>query len=114
MLDLDKYQKIIIQKLTQQNESDKLHKLLEYHNQQIIFLQNERLIHLLVTLAFGIFGLVSILTTIIFKKNELLLLDFLFLILLIPYIFHYRKLENTVQKWYEIENEIYQKLGYLE
>ena len=53
---------------------------------QIQFFQHERLIHLIVT--------------------ALLALDILFLVLLIPYIFHYYRLENGVQKLYEYYDKL--------
>ena len=40
------------------------------------------------------------------KQPVLLALDILFLVLLIPYIFHYYRLENGVQKLYEYYDKL--------
>ncbi|MBE6901365.1 MAG: hypothetical protein E7478_02730 [Ruminococcaceae bacterium] len=64
--------------------------------------QHERLIHLLVTLAFAIFFLLSLFMFLSVGGAGLFVLTLLFLILLIPYIKHYYFLENTVQEMYRI------------
>lgn len=68
---------------------------------RIQFYQHERLIHLLVTLAFAIFFLLSLFMFITVQGIGLLILSILFLVLLIPYIKHYYFLENSVQKLYK-------------
>ncbi|HOM02198.1 MAG TPA: hypothetical protein PLH43_05150 [Acetivibrio sp.] len=83
--------------------------LRSYHKTQIEFLQHERLVHLLVTLFFGLFFLISFLAAAVSEKLEILLVSFLILILLIPYIAHYYKLENGVQRLYELYNKIDEK-----
>ncbi len=43
-----------------------------------------------------------------FKENSIVLfLPLLFLILFIPYVFHYFFLENSVQRWYVFEQKLY-------
>lgn len=69
---------------------------------RISFYQHERLIHLLVTLAFAIMFLMSMSVYLIVQGIGLLILSILFLILLIPYIKHYYFLENSVQELYRI------------
>lgn len=69
---------------------------------QIQFFQHERLIHLIVTALFAILTIISLLASLLIPKQPVLLaLDLLFMILLIPYICHYYRLENGVQKLYE-------------
>ena len=68
--------------------------------QRIALYQHERLIHLLVTLAFGVFFLLSLLMYLTVGGVGLLTLTILFLALLVPYIKHYYFLENTVQLLY--------------
>lgn len=81
--------------------------LSRYHKQQISYFEHERLVHLLVTLFFGLFLLISFLATIILTDKALILvLDFLFLLLIIPYIFHYYGLENGVQRLYKLDREL--------
>ena len=68
--------------------------------QRIALYQHERLIHLLVTLAFGVFFLLSLLMYLTVGGAGLLVLTILFLALLVPYIKHYYFLENSVQRLY--------------
>ena len=99
---LKEHENYILRALASENDSFNWVCLQEYHKSQIGFLQHERLVHLLVTLSFGLFLLVSVFFTIVFVKIEIILLDLLFLILLIPYIIYYYKLENGVQRWYNL------------
>lgn len=69
---------------------------------QIGFFQHERLLHLLVTLAFAIFAILSLFFYLITEQIMVLVLFFAFMVLLIPYIKHYYLLENGTQKLYEL------------
>ncbi|MDM7926531.1 MAG: hypothetical protein QUS35_11000 [bacterium] len=80
--------------------------LKESHDRMIRFMQHERLIHLLVLLAVASFFLLLLAWTWTRPSLPLLLLSGLFLVLLVPYILHYYFLENTVQRWYVISDEI--------
>ena len=84
--------------------------VLENHREAIRFMQHERLIHLLVTLSFGIMFIIVMIFTLIYPKMILLVIDGLLLLLLVPYIFHYFKLENGVQKMYWIDKLIQNKI----
>ena len=85
-------------------------RILKHHRETIKFLQHERLIHLLVTLAFGVKFLMAMLFTIFYANPLLLIIDGLLLVLLVPYLFHYFKLENGVQKLYWIDKLIQKKI----
>lgn len=76
---------------------------------QIGFFQHERLIHLLVTLAFAIFGVLSLFFYLLTEQIMVLVLFFSFLVLLIPYIKHYYLLENGTQELYRLYDEIKKK-----
>ena len=74
---------------------------------QIQFFQHERLIHLIVTALFALLTILSLFASLLLPKQPVLLaLDILFLVLLIPYIFHYYRLENGVQKLYEYYDKL--------
>ena len=75
-------------------------KTLKDHLIQIKFFQHERLIHLIVTALFSLLFIITFLYTISSITIGSVLLSFMFLLLLIPYIFHYYFLENSVQKLY--------------
>ena len=81
-------------------------KLKQYHKERIEFMQHERLIHLLVTLTFAILLILSLIMAVMYTKIEVLVLLILLLALLISYIFHYFFMENTVQQWYKLMDEI--------
>lgn len=67
---------------------------------RIAFYQHERLIHLLIMLAFAAFTAVALILAVIIQTPVFFVLVALFLILLVPYIGHYYFLENSVQKLY--------------
>ncbi len=73
---------------------------------QIGFFQHERLIHLLVTLAFAVFAIFSMFFYLLTEQIMLLVLFFSFMVLLIPYIKHYYLLENGTQRLYELYDKI--------
>ena len=68
--------------------------------QRIAFYSHERLVHLLVTLAFAILFMLALFMYLTVHGAGLLILCILILILLVPYIKHYYFLENSVQKLY--------------
>lgn len=86
-------------------ESEHTHE--EYLAEKLLLLkrielyQHERLIHLLVTLAFALMFLLSLFVCNIEQNAGFLILSLLFLVLLIPYIKHYYFLENSVQLLYK-------------
>lgn len=73
-------------------------RIMENHLRQIAFFQHERLIHLMVTLAFAVLLFMTFALLLMGCTPVLCLLFVLFLALLIPYIFHYYWLENGVQR----------------
>lgn len=84
--------------------------ILEYHDRQIKWLQHERLAHLFVML-FVMFIYAVVTVFLIFYPSIGVLLLWLGLTpLMIAYIMHYFKLENTVQRWYKISNDFYERL----
>ena len=84
--------------------------LKDKHELLISRMQHERLIHLLVTLAFGVFMLITLASAFIAPSKELYLLMGFFLVLFVPYVIHYFFLENTVQRWYQLSDDIDSKI----
>ena len=72
---------------------------IENHLTKIQFFQHERLIHLLVTLFYGVFVFLSVIIS--FKTWLFLIILYLALIVLIFYVRHYFFLENHVQYLYK-------------
>ncbi|MFZ3057121.1 MAG: hypothetical protein WA098_10220, partial [Smithella sp.] len=80
------------------------------HDKQIQWLQHERLVHLIVMLFVCLFTLLSFGFTVIKISTLSIVLSGLLLILSLAYIIHYYRIENGVQKWYLISNQIRQRL----
>ena len=72
--------------------------IIDEHLVQVSFFQHERLVHLLVTLAFALMELASAVATVLVPQPILGALALLLLVLLVPYIVHYYFLENETQK----------------
>ncbi len=83
--------------------------ILKEHEKQLAFFMHERLIHLLVTLTFGILTFAIFFLLCINFQPGLILLLLALLILLIPYIMHYYLLENGVQKMYRQYDALFEK-----
>lgn len=73
---------------------------------RIGFYQHERLVHLIVTMTFAVMTVLSFVILMLKGGMGALLLSVLFLTLVIPYIYHYYFLENSVQKLYKLYYEI--------
>lgn len=68
--------------------------------------QHERLVHLLVTILFAILTFLSIGIAIVGEYPAMYPVTAALFILLIPYIRHYYFLENSVQKMYDLYEEL--------
>ncbi len=73
---------------------------------QIMFFQHERLIHLIVTVTFGIATVLSLMCIVITQSIIMSAFILLLLCLLIPYIKHNYNLEKGVQKMYEYYDKL--------
>lgn len=78
---------------------------------QIAFFSHERLVHLLVTLFFGLFTLLSAALCLVRCSPAALALSAAFLVLLIPYVIHYYRLENGVQRLYTFYDALTRRPG---
>ncbi|WP_462282969.1 hypothetical protein [Ruminococcus champanellensis] len=83
---------------------------LQRHLDKIGFMQHERLIHFLVTMLFAIVLFLVLGAFLMTEAMFLLPLLGLILVLLVPYIFHYYFLENTVQKMYVIYDRMAERM----
>jgi Ca2+/Na+ antiporter len=108
---LKEQENYIIRTLNSKNDPADLAAMLKDQKAKTRFIQHERLVHLLVTLAFGLFFLLSVFVTLAYEKLEILPLDLLFLLLLVPYIVYYYKLEKGVHRMYELYNMINDKIN---
>jgi hypothetical protein len=83
-----------------------LQKIAAQHEKTTAYMQHERLIHLIVTLAFGAFLLITMAIAFIKPQPLVLVLLGMFFVMLIPYVAHYFFLENTIQRWYQLSDRI--------
>lgn len=94
--------------LNEADPSTDWNEVLSEHLNQISFFQHERLVHLIVTIAFGFF--LVMMAAILLLTNEsnlyVFILFFIITVTLIFYIRHYYYLENGVQKLYKQYDEI--------
>jgi cobalamin biosynthesis protein CobD/CbiB len=107
---LKKYTRGIEEILKGNDKKTNWEKVLENHRIQIGFFQHERLIHLLVTLTFGIVFCIFMVAILVYQIQVLMVANFLVTIMLLGYLFHYFGLENGVQKLYKLDKEIQEKL----
>jgi predicted RND superfamily exporter protein len=111
MIDYMKKHESYVQEVLAKNpDEEKLKELLAYHDKQIQWMQHERLVHLIVMLFICFFTLLIFGLTLIQTSIPSIILFVILLILSFAYIIHYYRLENGVQKWYEISNEIKRRL----
>lgn len=103
---LDKWTREIELILKHREKGTNWKRVLNDHRAVIGFLQHERLIHLMVTLAVAGMFLVTVLFSLVLKSVFLGLVGLLLVGLLLPYIWHYFRLENGVQKLYFLDLKI--------
>jgi protein-S-isoprenylcysteine O-methyltransferase Ste14 len=107
---MKKHERYVKEMLEKKLDKEKLRELLAYHDQQIQWMQHERLVHLIVMLFVCLFTLLSFGFTIIRTSTPSIILSVILLTLSAAYVIHYYRLENGVQKWYLISNQIKQRL----
>jgi cell division protein FtsW (lipid II flippase) len=76
------------------------------HHKRLRFMQHERLIHLIVTFFIALFLLLALGFSMVVKTWTGLSLSIIMLVLVSAYLIHYFHLENGVQRWYKISDEI--------
>lgn len=81
-------------------------KLAEEHLVKLAFYRHERLIHLIVTVTFALLEMICAAVLFIRPGIGAIALALTILVLLVPYIGHYYFLENTVQEFYLMYDEI--------
>lgn len=106
---MKEYESTLKEQLLLKGDKQFWNELMIKHTRLIQYMQHERLIHLLVTLAFGFFLLITMTIAFIKPVLQVIILIGLFFILLFPYVMHYFFLENTIQAWYRLSDEIEKK-----
>jgi len=73
---------------------------------KIGFFQHERIVHLIVTVCVALLSLINIIVIHLSNNFASIILEILLLGLLAPYLLHYYRLENGVQKLYDYFDKI--------
>lgn len=95
-----------IDNIIKEKNKKNIDEVISDHLLKIQFFQHERLIHFLVTMLFALMFLMTFLYSLTNVSLGIVLLELLFMALLIPYIFHYYYLENSVQYMYKQYDEL--------
>ena len=104
------YLKWMDEQIANPPQKEQLTYLMQRHLREIAFFQHERFIHLIV-MALTLIATFFLLLYVLWQPAlSLLFLMVVFLILDIPYIMHYFRLENGVQKMYYQYDALYQML----
>ncbi len=88
-----------------------LEALYEYSKVQIAWISHERLVHLLVTFFISWLIILSFIGLMLLENLLIGLLFIILIILVLFYIVHYYRLENGVQRLYNISNQIHNKMN---
>ena len=100
-----------IKQLLEQGDAAALDGIREYHEKQLRYLQHERLVHLLVTLFVALFLLLSVGYGVLQPTLVVGVLATLLLVLTAAYLVHYYRLENGVQRLYNLSIRLDERLA---
>ncbi|MBN1938389.1 MAG: hypothetical protein JW843_02305 [Candidatus Aminicenantes bacterium] len=103
---MKRHERDLLKSMAADPDPEALKELLAFHDKQIAWIQQERLAHLITTMFFGLFFTLSLGFTVWRFSLPLMVLTGLLLVMVTAYVFHYYRLENTVQRWYSISNRI--------
>jgi hypothetical protein len=107
MIGYMKQHELYVKEMLKKNpKPEALRNLLEYHDKQIRWMQHERLAHLITMLFVCLFALLSMGYTLLNPVVPCFILLGLLITLSVAYVIHYYRLENGVQKWYRLYNDI--------
>ncbi len=104
------YVKKINKFLEEEHSPKEIDEAISTHLIKVKFFQHERLVHLIVTVLFAIMDIIALFAFFTTSNFSCSLLLFLFTILLVPYIFHYYFLENSVQEMYKQYDKLKDKV----
>jgi hypothetical protein len=110
---MKKHERIIKDALASEQKPEALADLLAYHEKQISRMQHERLVHLLVTMFTALFLLLALAYSTLHPSIPAFVLTMIFMVMECFYLFHYYQLENGVQRWYKLADQVEQKIGYI-
>jgi len=104
------HKEIVSNSLDTSSNIESLKQLMAFHTSMVHSFNDERILHLIVTMTVGIGLLITSIATLAYQLNSLIPIDILLGVLFIPYIYHYYKLENSIQNLYPLTEEIQKKI----
>ena len=106
---MKRHERYVEETLARNPDREEVSDLLAYHDKQIQWMQHERLVHLIVTLSVCLFAVLSLGLTLMKPTLPVFALAGLLILLSTAYLIHYYRLENRVQRWYVLSNELRQR-----
>jgi hypothetical protein len=103
---MKKHERYVKEMLEKNLDKEMLKELLDYHDKQIQWIHHERMAHLITMLFVCLFALLALGFTVFVPSLPSILLSVMLIILSLAYVIHYYRLENDVQKWYDLSNRI--------
>lgn len=103
---MNRHEQYVNEMLRKDLSRDEQQELLAYHDKQIQWMQHERMAHLVTMLFVCLFFLLCFGFTMVILSLPYILLSAILMILSVAYIIHYYRLENGVQRWYALSNQI--------
>ena len=106
---ISEYMKMMTEFIDSQKKSPNvaaIEAFLAEFDKKIAWFMHERFIHLVVTVLFALMEVIALTGFILSANLALLILSVLFLVLVIPYVFHYYFLENSVQKMWMMRDDL--------
>lgn len=103
---LKEHEEFMKRKISEDISLKELRYLKKFHMTRIGFMQHERLIHLLVTISFGFFLFIVLFGSLASGIVEIIPVVLLIFMMFALYMIHYYLLENGVQRWYLIADEL--------
>jgi hypothetical protein len=103
---MKKHERYVKEMIEKNLDKEILQRLLDYHDKQILWIQHERIAHLITMLFVCLFALLALGFTVFMPSLPSILLSVMLIILSLAYVIHYYRLENGVQKWYALSNQI--------
>ena len=110
---MKRHERAVAEMLAGNPDREAAAELLSHHDRQIRWMQHERLVHLTVTLFVCLFALLSLGFTLVKPTPAGFVLSGMLIVLSLAYLVHYYRLENRVQRWYELSNEIRRRMASL-
>jgi len=110
---LKSHERFVLDALAGSGEGISMVELRDFHERQLRYMQHERLIHLMVTMFVSTYLLLIIGFIAVHPIWPAFALAALLFALVCAYVVHYFRLENGVQRWYHLANQIDERLGRL-